>query len=112
MQSYFSARVWEKSSQIPFTCKAAAPFDYEIVKDSEVVTISNARYRNATVDGTFVLSPFFILPTQTSGIVKIDVLCRWFDHRLKSTGLTLKVDLANAVFVSNFSGTVVSNIEK
>ncbi len=83
-----------------------------MVQNAYVVTVKNAKYRNATVDGTFVLSPFFILPTQTSGIVKIDVLCRWFDHRLQSTGLTLKVDLANAVFISNFNNMVVSNIEK
>ncbi len=111
MQSYYSAPVWDKSVKLPTTCKTAKPDIYEYVSNAAVVTVTGAKYRNANIDGTFVLSPFFITNNLTPGVVHIDVLCRWFLHRLKSTGLTIKVDLSNAKFQNNYSGDVVSNIE-
>ncbi len=115
MKSYYSATVWDKSTitnQPPSTCKKAHPTQYEIVQNVPVIKVVDARYRNATLSGNFVLSPF-ALPFPNSGIGKIDVLCRWFDHRLSKTGLTLIVDFANVQLLDEKqSHDVISNIEK
>lgn len=112
MQSYYSARVWNKQSiKLPYTCKKAYPKEFEQVTNLPVVHVINARYRNATVSGTFVISPFVLVPISLNQSGKIDVLCKWFDHRLVSTGLSLIVDITSVVFVENFSGEVVKNIE-
>lgn len=113
MQSYYLAKVWDKQSvKLPYTCKAARPTDWDFVTNLPVIHIVDARYRSATLSGTFVISPFVIFPLQTSGFGKIDVLCRWFNHRLVSSGLSLTVDFSNIRFDPNFTGDVVSNIEK
>jgi hypothetical protein len=112
MQSYYSAPVWNKQSvKLPFTCKSAKPSEWEQVKDMPVIHVVDARYRNSKVSGTFVVSPFVLIPILLNQSGKIDVLCRWFDHRLVSTGLSLIVDLTTTQFNQNFTGNVVSNIE-
>jgi hypothetical protein len=112
MQSYYSANVWIKSLGLPYTCKSAHPVLYESVNNCEVIKVIDAKYRNATLTGYFVLSPFVVQPIQTGGTGKIDVLCRWFRHRLVSTGLTLKVDFNNVTYFPNYSGDVVSDLGK
>lgn len=112
MQSYYSARVWNKQSiKLPYTCKKAYTKEFEQVTNLPVVHVINARYRNATVSGTFVISPFVLIPISLNQSGKIDVLCRWFDHRLVSTGLSLIVDITSVIFDPDFSGPVVNNIE-
>ena len=115
MKSYYSATVWDKATTTnkpPSTCKKAHPVYWEIVQNIPVISVVNARYRNATLSGNFVLSPFS-LPFPNSGIGKIDVLCRWFDHRLAKTGLTLIVDYANIHLLDETqSHEVISNIAK
>lgn len=76
-----------------------------------VIHVVDAMYRNSKVSGTFVVSPFVLIPILLNQSGKIDVLCRWFDHRLVSTGLSLIVDLTTTQFDQNFTGNVVSNIE-
>lgn len=111
MQSYYSAQVWNnKSVKLPFTCKTAKPSDWEQVTNTPVIHVIDAMYRNTTVSGTFVISPFVLVPISLNQSGKIDVLCRWFNHRLVSTGLSLIVDLASTRFDQNFTGNVISNI--
>ena len=112
MQTYYSANVWIKSLGLPYTCKSAHPIYYELVNNREVIKVTDAKYRNATLTGYFVLSPFVVQPLPTGGTGKIDVLCRWFGHRLISTGLTLKVDFSNVTYLPSYSGDVVSNLGK
>ena len=112
MQSYYSANVWVKSLGLPYTCKSAHEINSEPVHTCEVIQVVDAKYRNATLSGCFVLSPFVILPLPSSGTGKIDVLCRWFGHRLVSTGLTLKVDYSNVTYIQNFTGNVTSDLGK
>jgi hypothetical protein len=112
MQSYFSSNVWVKSLGLPFTCKSAHPIYYEYIQNKDVVKVVDAKYRNATFSGYFVLSPFVVQPFPSGGTGKIDVLCRWFGHRLVSTGLSLKVDFSNVTYISNYSGDVVSDLGK
>ena len=112
MQSYYLANIWNKNLvKLPYTCKRAAPTEWESVTNLPVIHVINASYRNATFSGTFVISPFVKLPIPTSGMGEIDVLCRWFNHRLVSTGLSLIVDFSNITFEINYTGDVVSNIE-
>ncbi len=113
MQSYYLADIWDKNLvKLPYTCKKAKPSDTEIVSNLPVIHVFDARYRNAIFDGTFVLSPFVKINNLLNPFEKIDVLCRWFDHRLASTGLSLIVDMSKATFDMNYSGEVVSNIQK
>jgi hypothetical protein len=108
---YYSAVVWEKPIRLPATCKKAQPFDYEHVSNCDVVYVTNASYRNATLSGYFLPSPFEI-PQRYGVLGKIVVLCRWFDHRLLGTGLTLKVNSANVQHVQNYTGYVISDIRR
>jgi len=115
MQSYYSATIWNKNTTFkkpPYTCKKAQPFDSEYVQNLPVIDVIDASYRKAIFSGSFVLSPFVPLPLPTSGTGKIDVLCRWFDHRLTSTGLSLIVDYSKVQFHPIFTGYVVSDIAK
>lgn len=111
MQSYYSAPVWNKQFvKLPYTCKKAHPSDYEFVSNTPVIHVINARYRNALISGAFVISPFVLTPIALNQSGKIDVLCRWFNHRLVSTGLSLIVDISNVRFDPQYTGEVVSNI--
>lgn len=116
MYSYYSATIWDKKTVInkpPYTCKKAKPVYWETVQNLPVIEVIDARYRNATLSGNFVLSPFAKFPLPQSGTGKIDVLCRWFDHRLAKTGLTLLVDFANVQLLNEtIPHKVISNIEK
>jgi len=112
MQSYYTATIWKSPIKLQMTCKKAKAVDWENVSNAEVISVVDASYRKATLSGIFVLSPFTTFPIDTSGIGKIDVLCRWFDHRLVSSGLTLKVDFSKVQHITNYSGTVIKNIEK
>ena len=112
MQSYYKAQIWKSPIKLPMTCKKAKPVAYETVKDTDVIKVIDATYRKATLNGVFVISPFVNLPLPTSSVIKIDVLCRWFNHRLISTGLTFKVDCANIIYIENYNGEVVSDIDK
>ncbi|WP_143473908.1 hypothetical protein [Limnohabitans sp. 15K] len=113
MQSYYSAQVWNKQSvKLPYTCKTAKPSDWEQVSNVPVIHVIDAMYRNSTVSGTFVISPFVLVPISLNQSGKIDVLCRWFNHRLVSTGLSLIINLTTTKFDHNFTGNVISNIEK
>lgn len=113
MTTYYLADVWDKNTitnKPPYTCKKAQPIQWETVQNAPVIEVVDARYRNAIISGRFVLSPFVKIPIPNTG--KIDVLCRWFDHRLAKTGLTLMVDHSNVQFIPNFTGKVVKNIAK
>lgn len=98
--------------KLPFTCKKAKPASYEIVVDANVIEVIDAHYRKATFSGRFVLSPFVQSPIPNNGTGKIDVLCKWFDHRLATTGLSLIVDFSKVVHFPNYSGEVVNNLGK
>ena len=112
MQSYYTATIWKSPIKLPFTCKKARAVDWDNVSNAEVISVVDASYRNATLRGEFVLSPFVQLPIPTSGIGEIDVLCRWFNHRLVSSGLTFIVDFSKVQHFTNYSGTVIKNIAK
>ena len=112
MQSYFSSKVWVSGLGLPDTCKSAHPIHKEYVQNKEVIEVVDAKYRNAIFSGYFVLSPFVVLPFPVGGAGKIDVLCRWFGHRLFSTGLTLKVDYSNVTYFPNYSCNVISDLGK
>ena len=112
MQSYYTATIWKHPIKLKMTCKRAKAVAWENVSNAEVISVVDASYRKATLSGDFVLSPFVPLPIPTSGIGEIDVLCRWFDHRLVSSGLTFIVDFSKVKHLTNYSGTVISDIAK
>ena len=112
MQSYYTATIWKDPIKLPTTCKKAKAVDWENVLNAAVIKVVDASYRKATLSGIFVLSPFTTFPIDTSGTGEIDVLCRWFDHRLVSSGLTFKVDFSKVQHITNYSGEVTSHIAK
>lgn len=114
MQSYYLANIWDnKQFKAPYTSKKAHPVDYDFVQNLPVIDVIGANYRNASLSGKFVISPFSKTPFPTSGSGTIDVLCRWFDLRLASSGLSLIVDFGNVQFIPSYTGDdVISNIAK
>lgn len=112
MNSYYSAKVWDKTdTHIPGTLtNKQATLELEYVQNMPMIEVTNAYYRNVHIThGFFVISPFEI-PSQFPSARKIVVLCRWFDRRLRATGLRLLVDSNNVVFYPSHSEYVVTDI--
>lgn len=112
MNSYYSAKVWDKTdTHIPHTLLVKqAYFDLEYVQNMPVIEVRDAHYRNVHIPhGYFVISPFEI-SAQFVTARKITVLCRWFDRRLKATGLRLLVDSSKVIFHQSISVDVITNI--
>ena len=72
----------------------------------------DAMYRGATMSGTFLLGDKNDLPLPRKGLHIFEVYCCWFGLRLKTRGLHLKVNMANAQFSGCFNGDIVINIAR
>lgn len=111
MNSYYIAKVWDKADiHIRTTLtNTAVILDEEIVYNLPVIEVTNASYRNVQIThGFFAISPFEI-PADFNLAKRIVVLCRWFDRRLRATGLRLRVD-GSIIYHPSYSGTVITNI--
>ena len=112
MNSYYNANVWDKTdTHIPGTLSnGSGKFEHEDVENMPVIEVTNAHYRNVHIaHDFFVISPFEI-PAQFGVARKIVVLCRWFDRRLKATGLRLLVDPGTTKFHPAYTGKAVTDI--
>ena len=107
---YSKAPVWADQYDAPNTKRNARPIQSISVKNASVIEVVNAEYRNATLNGCFLLAESDTANLPSDGMHKIEVLCCWFGLRLKTRGPHFKVNMATATVHSNYTGKVVSNI--
>jgi len=119
MDFYFSAPKWDKKNpeyrkqSIPDLSTVATAVEYHMVNEETVIHIERGMYRNATINGTFLLSKSIKLPIPSLGKRRIQVYCKWFGHRLKGdTGISILVELPLVRVEEKYIGKVISNIAK
>ena len=107
--NYFGLNYWTTQ---PHTNKYAQPKTYCHVSNVSVIHVTNAFYRNAVFNGTFLLNQNNI-PPLTNARERVEVYCWWFGARLKTRGLKIRVNTTNggAVIEHGYSGNVVENLE-
>ncbi len=112
MDFYWKAKIWQKQNDCPNTCKIAKPSAPKEVKNARVIKVVDAKYRGATFSGTFLLGDNVHLPTGKGGHARVEILCRWFKHRLKTRGLGITVNLKNSEVKDKHSGIVFTDFAK
>jgi hypothetical protein len=112
MDFYWKARVWKEQYDCPNTCKVAKPVNLVTVKNKRVITVTNAKYRDAVFSGTFLLSDDFHLPAGKTGFARVEILCKWFKHRLKTRGLAITVNLKDSKIANVASAEVYTDFSK
>lgn len=110
MDFYLSAPIWEERT--PSTKTEACPREPKMVHGVTVIKVSKAAYRDAVFDGTFLLSPDVKLPLPAEGRHRVEVMCRWFGHRLRTRGPEFLVDTATAEVIENYTGEVSTDLNK
>lgn len=81
--------------------------------EQTVIHIERGMYRNATLNGTFLLSKFVKLPLAQLGNRRVFLYCKWFGHRLiGEKGISALVELPLVRIEEGYSGKVISNIAK
>lgn len=110
MDFYFSTKVWNEQHEAPNTSARAQPSAPLAVRNTRVIIVKEARYRGATVSGTFVLGNNNEISLPRNGWQIIEVYCCWFGLRLKTRGLHFKVNMSSAEVIEKYNGLVVSNL--
>jgi hypothetical protein len=119
MDFYFSAPKWDPKKPgflknlVPTLSVSATAVEWEDVNGQTVIHIARGMYRNATVNGNFLLDKSVKLPLAKLGKRRIQVYCKWHGHRLKSDrGISILVELPLVQVEEGYIGKVVSNIAK
>ena len=112
MDFYWKAPVWEKQDQCPNTTKYAKPTKPKAVKNAKVITIMNAKYRGSVFSGTFLLGKQVLILDGKNRSTRVEILCKWFGHRLATRGLAFTVNLKNTIVNENYSGEVFTDFTK
>jgi hypothetical protein len=110
MNFYMSAKVWDEQADAPNISKRAKPSSQLPIENARAIVVKNARYRSATINGTFLLGDKVELPLPSEGWRIVEVYCCWFGLRLKTRGLHFKVNMSDAEVIENYTGSIVSNI--
>lgn len=108
MDFYLSAPLWDDNT--PALKTEASPRDRKMVHGATVINVKRAAYRDCLFDGTFLLSPDVKLPLPAEGKHRIEVMCRWFGHRLKTRGPEFLVNTATAEVIENYTGEVWTDL--
>lgn len=112
MDWYFAAPIWTKQHDCPNTCTYAGPKSTQAVRNKRVLSVREAKYRNAVFDGVFVLPDDAIITVGSKAKERVEVYCCWFGHRLKTRGISLTIDLNKAEVINDYTGKVVSNLAR
>jgi hypothetical protein len=96
---------WIKG-KTPHTCKNATIKKLKSVKDAEVIEVQNAKYRNATLSGIFLLDN--TSKTVLPGRVKVN--CSWFGVTPPTTYPQIDLTNAQSAVISNYTGNVADDI--
>lgn len=119
MDFYFGAPKWDPKKPgflrklVPDLSVAATAVEWEDVNGQTVIHIERGMYRNASINGTFLISKSVKLPLAILGKRRVQVYCKWYGHRLRSdVGISILVELPLVRVEENYIGKVVSNIAK
>lgn len=112
MDFYWKSKIWADADNCPHTCKTAKPIDLKEVKNARVIKVLDAKYRDATFSGIFLLGDNVRLPTGKGGYARVEVLCKWFKRRLKTRGLGITVNLKNSEVIDKYNGQVLTDFAK
>jgi hypothetical protein len=112
MDFYWKAPLWQEDNQCPNTTKFAKPIKPITVNKVRAIQLTNAKYRGSTFSGTFLLGDQVLVLDGKKRATRVEVLCRWFGHRLETRGLAFTVNLKKAVIKENFSGQVFTDFSK
>lgn len=104
---YFSAPIWTDQ---PGTKFDASPRQRMMVNNATIIKVKRASYRSCDFDGAFLLSPDVKLPLPKEGKLEVEVICRWFGHRLKTRGPLFKVNAATTEVIENYTGEVWTDL--
>jgi len=90
----------------PHTCNTASVRKWKNVKNADVIEVKNAKYRNATLHGFFLLAkpPIAKLPG------RLQVRCSWFGVTPPTTYPQLNLAGATYTIHKNYSGQVADDI--
>ena len=112
MDFYYKAPVWDEQGDVPHTTKLAKPIKPLKVKNARVIEITDAKYRGSTFSGTFLLGDqVLILDSKKKG-TRVEVLCKWFGHRLATRGLAFTVNLKKTRVNDKYTGEVFTDFSK
>lgn len=119
MDFYFGAPKWDPKKPgflkklVPMTEPTATEVEWADVHDQTVIHIKEGMYRNATLNGTYLLSKSVKLPLAEEGKRRVFLYCKWFGHRLiGDKGISALVDLSLADVEERYSGKITTNIAK
>lgn len=119
MDFYFSAPKWDPKKPgflrklVPDLSVAATAIEWQDINGQTVIHIERGMYRDATINGTFLIDKSVKLPLASLGKRRVQVYCKWFGHRLKSDrGISILVELPLVRVEEGYIGKVVSNIAK
>ena len=112
MDFYYKAPVWDKQSNVPHTTKLAKPIKSVKVSNARVIEITDAKYRGSTFSGTFLLGDQVLILDGKNRSTRVEVLCKWFGHRLATRGLAFTVNLKKTRVHDKYTGEVFSDFSK
>lgn len=110
---YAEAPAWEAGPP-PRIDKKAKAADCVEVHHQRVVHVQRGYYREATLEGTFLLASNAEMETspKDASLQSIEVYCLWHGHRLETRGPKIKVEPGKAVVDERYSGPVVRNLAR
>ena len=113
MRFYTTAPVWDHDTRtIPSACMTARAKGRAPARNAKVITFGEARYRNATFSGTFLLAEAQPKPARNGHWQTVEVICCWFGHRLRKHGPRFRVNMHTAKLLIGYNGPVNTNLEK
>jgi hypothetical protein len=112
MDFYRKAPVWEKQDACPKTTKLAKPIKPVKVKNARVIVVTDAKYRGSTFSGTFLLGDQVLILDSIKKGTRVEVLCKWFGHRLATRGVAFTVNLKTTRVNDKYTGEVFSDFSK
>ena len=112
MDFYRKAPVWEQQHDCPNTTKLAKPIKPLKVKNARVIEVVDAKYRGSIFSGTFLLGDRALILDGKNRSTRVEVLCKWFGHRLATRGLAFTVNLKKTRVHDKYTGEVFSDFSK
>jgi hypothetical protein len=109
MDFYLTAPKWN-DKKCPYTSPLAMPIKTKTLRGVTVIRVKNAKYRQAEIEGIFIVVNGSDIKISKSGKATKKVFCLWYGHRLPTDYPELTLDLANTEIIENFKGKVVINI--
>lgn len=110
--SFYSQAPVMDEALTPHLSPLAKPTSWQTVSNAHVLKVQKATYRNAVIDGVFLVDEVETAKHKDSkdGWTIAIVYCLWFGTRLKTRGIELKYQAEGSEFVKNYTGEIVSNL--